>query len=425
MKNINVLVFPGTNCEVETARMIRQAGFASKVFRWNDDAQEIFASDGLVIPGGFSYEDRGRSGVVAAASAIKSTLERMAAAGKPILGICNGAQVLVEAGLVPGKNSDTPQMALARNRRQKNGEILGSGYYHDFVYIKPTGKPCAWTNFEAVLRMPIAHGEGRFLANDDLLASILKNGQNVMTYCDQNGEVKAAFPINPNGSLANLAAISNPQGNVMAMMPHPERVPEGQKIFESLHIFFAQVQAEPKPEQQSENASPALHILPKPELPLEIFITQKITDNAERTIEWAMRRAVGNSDLQLRRSQYWGIATTENIETLAKKLLFSGEIYNENKEGALVQINQKWFRVDKKELIATDKQTGGIALLAVENDDIVGEEKTTSLKKHLGIDAQITSGVLWEFSDIVDSEKLLKSALLANPISWKLFETTV
>lgn len=421
MKNINVLVFPGTNCEVETARMIRAAGFASKIFRWNADPAEILASDGLVIPGGFSYEDRGRSGVVAAASPIKATLRQMAALGKPILGICNGAQVLVETGLVPGFSEERMDMALARNRRQKDGEILGAGYYHDFIHIKPSGKPCAWTNFDGVLRLPIAHGEGRFVASDTVLSALLQNGQNAMTYCDADGNVSDAFPVNPNGSLANLAAVSNPAGNVMAMMPHPERVPKGQQIFASLHRYFADT---PTSEQ---GVTPALQSIPliesKPDLPIEIFITQKITDNAEKTIEWAMRRALDMPGLTLERSQYWGIEASANADTLIKKLLFSGEFYNDNKESALVHLGDDWLRVQGQQLIAVPAPSASLTLLAKENDDIVGEEKTALLKKHLGIeDITVTSGVVWRFSETVDAKRVLQSALLANPVSWKLYQ---
>jgi phosphoribosylformylglycinamidine (FGAM) synthase-like amidotransferase family enzyme len=114
MKAINVLAFPGTNCQQETARAIRQAGFLSRIFRWNDDPNEISQSDGLVIAGGFSFEDRGRSGVIAANDPVASVIRKMAAEGKPILGICNGAQVLVETGLVPGFHSGKIEMSACQ-----------------------------------------------------------------------------------------------------------------------------------------------------------------------------------------------------------------------------------------------------------------------------------------------------------------------
>ncbi len=422
MKHINVLVFPGTNCEVETARMIRAAGFASKIFRWNESPEEIFASDGLVIPGGFSYEDRGRSGVIAASSPIRTTLQRMAEVGKPILGICNGAQVLVETGLVPGLRSGKTEMALARNRRQKDGEILGSGYFHEFIHAKPTGKPCAWTNYDGVLRLPIAHGEGRFIAEESVLEQILAAGQNVMTYCDASGSVDEHFPVNPNGSLANLAAVCNPHGNVMAMMPHPERVPEGIKIFESLHTFFAKEQGSAEVQSTAETLTDAIDISTHSAFPLEIFVSTKITDNAERTIEWAVRSALENPEVTLQRSEYWGIATSGDLEALATRLLNSGEFFNDNKEIALVRIGNRWFRAEEKELVPFEKPAVELVLLAMEKDDIVGEEKTALVKKHLHVDVNIRSGVMWGFSQNIDTNKLLDSALLGNPISWDIHQ---
>lgn len=429
MKSINVLAFPGTNCEVETARAIRQAGFTSKILRWNDDLEAISASDGIVIAGGFSYEDRGRSGVVAAAGPVRDVLIRMDKAGKPILGICNGAQVLVETGLVPGLQEGEIEMALARNRRQKNGEILGTGFYHDFVYMKQTGKKCAWTNFEGIVRLPIAHGEGRFLASDEVLATIMENGQTALAYCDVQGQISAEFPVNPNGSMANLAAVSNPRGNVLAMMPHPERAEDGQKIFRSLHAFFAADAQSKFPEAPQLVKRP--HELPstlpkKPQFTVELFVFLKITDNIQKTIEWAARRALNMPELSLKRSQYWGIATEQDPQAVAKAFIASGEFFNENKEIAYFKIGRNWFRAEGQLLAPAQLPASAYDLLSMDKDDVVGMEKSALLKKHSGLDIQVHSGVYWSFSHAIDEVLLQKTALFANPVSGNLFkETTV
>jgi phosphoribosylformylglycinamidine synthase I len=357
MKAINVLAFPGTNCQQETARAIRQAGFLSRIFRWNDDPNEISQSDGLVIAGGFSFEDRGRSGVIAANDPVASVIRKMAAEGKPILGICNGAQVLVETGLVPGFHSGKIEMSLARNRRQNKEGILGSGFYHDFIHLKPGKKPCAWTNFSGVLRLPIAHGEGRFLASENIISAIEKNDQSSLLYCDANGSINPHFPVNPNGSLLNLAGVSNPQGNVMAMMPHPERVEGGQKIFRSLHEFFKS--GIPKANPVIPEADPHPQMQNIKQYPIEIFVSLKITDNTEKTIESAAQNIFSDSDLSLVREDFWGIETDADPLEGAQKIAQSDEFYNENKEKALFRIGEKWFVSESKKLHSLPKSAFG------------------------------------------------------------------
>lgn len=419
MKAINVLAFPGTNCQEETARAIRQAGFSSRIFRWNDNPEDISQSNGLVIAGGFSFEDRGRSGVIAANDPVASAIRKMAAEGKPILGICNGAQVLVETGLVPGFHSGKIEMSLARNRRQNIEGILGSGFYHDFIHLKPGKKPCAWTNFEGVLRLPIAHGEGRFLASENVISAIDQNGQDSLIYCDQEGRTDSHFPVNPNGSLLNLAGVSNPQGNVMAMMPHPERVEDGQKIFQSLHEFFKNGLPPASPIIPEADTAPQMHN--KRQYPIEIFVSLKITDNTEKTLESAAQNIFSDSDLSLVREDFWGIETDSDPLEVAQKIAQSDEFYNENKEKALFRIGEKWFVSESKKLHECEPpHTHSLSVLAKEKDDVLGEEKTTSLKKHSGLSVAVHSGVMWRCSKKIPEDMLLQSVLFGNPISWEL-----
>jgi phosphoribosylformylglycinamidine (FGAM) synthase-like amidotransferase family enzyme len=217
MKAINVLAFPGTNCQQETARAIRQAGFLSRIFRWNDDPNEISQSDGLVIAGGFSFEDRGRSGVIAANDPVASVIRKMAAEGKPILGICNGAQVLVETGLVPGFHSGKIEMSLARNRRQNKEGDFGERILSRFYSSETRKKNHAPGRiFLACCAFPSLMEKGDFWQAKISFLQSKKNDQSSLLYCDANGSINPHFPVNPNGSLLNLAGVSNPQGNVMA-----------------------------------------------------------------------------------------------------------------------------------------------------------------------------------------------------------------
>ena len=218
---IAVMYFPGNNCEEETRDRCIDVGMDARIVRWNTK-ENLSDFDGYIIPGGFSYEDRIRSGVIAAKEKIMEKVREEAKSGKPLLGICNGAQILVETGLIPGLK-DEVQMALAPNINP-----FVSGYYDAWVYIKAVNsKNNAFNQFyekNEIIKIPVAHGEGRFTTKEKALVNQLeKNKQIAFKYCDENGQVINKFPINPNGAINNIAAISNKEGNVMAMMPHPER----------------------------------------------------------------------------------------------------------------------------------------------------------------------------------------------------------
>ena len=220
--NIAVIYFPGNNCEEESSKAILASGMDGKIVRWNE-RKGIEKFDGFVIPGGWAYEDRIRAGVIAAKDPIFDIIKKEAENGKPVLGICNGAQALVECGMVPGLK-DKVEMALAPN---KNPFI--SGYYCTWVYVKSNEAKdrCAFTKFtekDEVIPIPIAHGEGRFVTKDkELLDKMIKNRQIIFRYSTKDGKIEDNFPTNPNGAIYNIAAICNKKGNVMAIMPHPER----------------------------------------------------------------------------------------------------------------------------------------------------------------------------------------------------------
>ncbi len=214
---IAVLQLPGVNCEDESARALREAGASPEIFRWTRPAAELATFDGFLIPGGFSYQDRVRAGAVAAKDPLLEVLHTAAAGGRPILGICNGCQVLIESGLVPGLNPGAVEVALAANRYPGR-----RGYYTRWVYLCPHAH--ARTPFceglPAVLPMPVAHVEGRFThENPEFFSKLAREGYIALEYTDASGRVDG----NPNGSLLATAALTNSRGNVLAMMPHPER----------------------------------------------------------------------------------------------------------------------------------------------------------------------------------------------------------
>ncbi|MBI2660802.1 phosphoribosylformylglycinamidine synthase I [Candidatus Woesearchaeota archaeon] len=217
--NIAVIYFPGNNCEEETLRAVLATGMDGRIVRWNQSGIEKF--DGYVIPGGWAYEDRIRAGVIASKDKIMDNVGKQAEAGKPLLGICNGAQILVETGLIPGLKNKV-EMALAPNINP-----FVSGYYCTWINVKNLNPKTAFTSRFAqdeIVAMPIAHGEGRFTTKDaDLIKELEKNSQIVFKYCNKEGKIINSFPVNPNGAVDNIAAISSKKGNIMAIMPHPER----------------------------------------------------------------------------------------------------------------------------------------------------------------------------------------------------------
>jgi phosphoribosylformylglycinamidine synthase len=226
--HVALIQFPGSNCEWETKRAAEAAGIPCDVFRWNRDPALLDDYDGYIIGGGFSYQDRIRSGVIAVKEPIiKRVFDEVTEKGKPCIGICNGAQVLVEAGLIPGINAGKVEMALAPNFRDPEGRI--AGFCCRWVYLKHACKS-GRSQFTSAMPenyvwpVPIAHGEGRYTTRiADLLDTLHANDQIVFQYCDADGNVDPARSVNPNGALENIAALCNPEGNVMAIMPHPER----------------------------------------------------------------------------------------------------------------------------------------------------------------------------------------------------------
>jgi phosphoribosylformylglycinamidine synthase len=217
---VAVVQFPGVNCEAESVRALRRAGLDAEIFRWTRSPGELRGFQGYLLPGGFSYQDRVRAGALAAKDPLVEILAAEAERGKPVLGICNGAQVLVEAGLVPGGGG--VELALARNRMPDR-----SGYYTRWVWVRIEPSPCLFTrglSAGTLIPLPVAHGEGRFTSSTPgRMASLAAAGQVPLRYVAADGTPSEAFPDNPNGAEVGAAAVCNGRGNVLALMPHPER----------------------------------------------------------------------------------------------------------------------------------------------------------------------------------------------------------
>ena len=218
---IGVLQFPGLNCEDETLRVLEFAGVEGSLVRWNEPGSKLAEFAGFVIPGGFSYQDRIRSGAVASQSPLMDALAREVEGGKPVLGICNGAQILVESGLVPGTEPGRVDVAMTRNR------VAGrEGYNSCWVFVKPGRQaPCFFTEgIEEPFPVVIGHAEGRFYTRDEELERRLRDEEaRTLVYCTPDGVCATDYPFNPNGSPGALAGLHGLDGQALAFMPHPER----------------------------------------------------------------------------------------------------------------------------------------------------------------------------------------------------------
>ena len=411
--NIAIVQFPGSNTERETFMACERSGLNPVEFLWNKKHGSLVEFDGFIIVGGFSYEDRSRSGVIASLDPIVNIIKKEAEKGKPVLGICNGAQILVESGMVPGIKNYFIASALTNNKRIVNEEILGTGYYNSWAYLSCSIDPgeSAFTSLLSVgenLHVPFAHAEGRFVVPESLLPILINNNQIPFRYSDSRGNIINEFPTNPNGSVYNIAAICNPAGNVMAIMPHPERTTNGDKIFLSMRDYIKS--------NNKKTFSFVNHrfdnknikaFLPK-NGGLELVVNMIITDNEASSVQNALNRV--NAPIEIQRMTHWEITCDD--QSIFSEIEKSGELFNSNKE----YISE--YKPDKN----------SITFLVRQKEDVFGLQKKQSLTDRFNIEDinEIRHGVLWNIkvksgNFNVAIKKVLDSQILFNPFSQKCY----
>jgi phosphoribosylformylglycinamidine synthase subunit PurQ / glutaminase len=227
-----VIVFPGSNCDHDAYHVISKQVGQPVDFIWHRDS-DLSSYDAVILPGGFSYGDYLRAGALARFSPVMTSVQDFAAQGKLVLGMCNGFQILCEAGLLPG--------ALIRNR--------GLHFICDHVRVRVESIDTPFTHElkkGSVLQLPVAHGEGNYVCDDETLVELEREDRIVFRYCDPSAQITDAA--NPNGSRGNIAGICNRERNVLGLMPHPERASEdllgssdGRDVFRSLATSLAAI----------------------------------------------------------------------------------------------------------------------------------------------------------------------------------------
>lgn len=224
-KKIGVLVFPGSNCDHDAYHAMKHVMNAETEFLWHKDT-DVSGIDLLIVPGGFSYGDYLRSGAIAKFSPVMNAVIDYAKQGKPVLGICNGFQILLESGLLPGAMLHNENLRFICKQVHIRVESTRSQF---------TGK----MKKGQVLKVPVSHGEGNYFIDKNGLNELEANDQVAFRYCDASGNITPES--NVNGSVSSIAGITNSEGNVLGMMPHPERAMElnlgsvdGKLFFESV-----------------------------------------------------------------------------------------------------------------------------------------------------------------------------------------------
>ena len=413
---IGILQFPGSNTERETMMACERVGLEPKEFLWNQESSILSDFDGYIIIGGFSYEDRSRAGIIAALDPIMSNVRAEALKGKPVLGICNGAQILVESGMVPGVKNDEVCISLSDNKRMKGGALLGHGYYNVWSNLKMCANPkrSAFTlhlKKDDIINIPLAHGEGRFLVPDLLLKGLIKNQQTIYQYCDQKGTVIDEFPTNPNGSTNNIAALCNAAGNVMAIMPHPERTENGDPIFSSMKEYIQLKKPITKAHFPFKgaliNGSNKNY---NPKGSEQWVVDMIITDNEQSSVNKTLHRL--GFDVSVKRQTHWEITIKSDKDNTLKNIKESGELYNPSKE----------------HLSSLSLTENSISVLIRQKEDILGRLKKETLERRFDIQKiiKLKRGVIWNISansGNINSviKEILNTNILYNPLSHECY----
>ena len=410
---IAIIQFPGSNTELETIAAIERNGMTPISHLWNEPSSNLEQYSGFILVGGFSYEDRSRSGIIASLDPIMNTLKKQALKGKPVLGICNGAQILVESGMVPGNGNFDTMVSLTENKRVKGGQVVGTGYYNTWCYLKSNEKSASAFidgSDMGLLHIPIAHAEGRFMMDSKLHQAVEKSNLAVYRYCDKGGSIINDFPINPNGSIDNIAALGNVAGNVMAIMPHPERTHGGDSIFRALNSFLSTDEVFSYKALSYDCKKIKVAPFKKSKETTELLISMIIADNEAISVQKCIER-LGKTSVPIKKYLHLEI---EHEGPLNMESVYETDVL---------------FNPSKEFIVTNVKRNSGSRFLVREKENIGGRKMKETLQKRFGFSGitNILKGTVWEINSKEkqikkDIDLILNSHILCNPISQECHE---
>ena len=410
---IAIIQFPGSNTELETIAAIERNGMTPISHLWNEPSSNLEQYSGYILVGGFSYEDRSRSGIIASLDPIMNTLKKQALKGKPVLGICNGAQILVESGMVPGNGNFDTMVSLTENKRVKGRQVVGTGYYNTWCYLKSNEKSVSAfidRSDMGLLHIPIAHAEGRFMMDSKLHQAVEKSNLAVYRYCDKGESIINDFPINPNGSIDNIAALGNVAGNVMAIMPHPERTHGGDSIFRALNNFLSTDEVFSYKALSYDCKKIKVAPFKKSKETTELLISMIIADNEAISVQKCIER-LGKTSVPIKKYLHLEI---EHEGPLNMESVYETDVL---------------FNPSKEFIVTNVKRNSGSRFLVREKENIGGRKMKETLQKRFGFSGitNILKGTVWEINSKEkqikkDIDLILNSHILCNPISQECHE---
>lgn len=389
MFTLAIIQFPGSTGVIELQRCAKAAGFATKVISWNQPNQAV-GFDAYVLPGGFSFGDYSRSGLVAAHSVVMRVIKLAAAAGKPVIGFGNGFQILIESGLLPGLPNVGLAGGVGENIRVTGGSVQGVGYYHADTYIQSVAEAgrCALNVAMpegSVIHAPSSQRYGRLVLAHELLLELERHDQILYKYCTVQGVVQNQFPTTPNASVWGIVGICNPLGNVVGCMAHPERTESGEVLFESLRLYIEK-SLPTTPTYQLEWKAPNINVetYQPSDNSLELFI-HAISDKYGTTVLTQLLQQYGFI-VELDYLQHWEIWYKDpqlDRVTLAQHIMNSGEL--------IVSPDQRYS------IEAPQTKPDSVRILVRSIDDYEGKLMTRLLRDHFGLTTidVMHQGIFW------------------------------
>lgn len=409
-----VIVFPGTTGENEATRAFRQNGMEAETVLWNDTGMlKGSRSDdfeGYCLAGGMSFGDRGRGGVIAAQQPIMEVIRKEAAKGKVVLGIGNGAEILVESGLIPGYDNGAIVSAVV------DGFDAGSsGSWCSLRSVAPKNRS-AFSRFAGGLRLVNSHPPKRFVFGDaGVLEAVRKNSQIVFRFGEQGGKIAS-----DSLDAESIAALCNPAGNILAILPHPEQDPQGggSPIFKSVREWIEARSMAGYPGLGSYKGVEA--IKPFESADIEFIVRPKSIDSEKQTVEAALGEKGFKANLK--RYTYWSLKLKPSVNGIevAEKVLGSGELANLNKDWVYVRTGGKSYQYTEGDGLQAMELSIVGWLVVCEKGNPIGKAKGDEVRERCGISLEsILNGILWEVENADEQAiyDIIRTKILYNPNS--------